>query len=105
MEHIDKRICRTSRQNTFPNARRCDWQRLSYASNVKKSQSFGEHFQRVNHQLMAVKGATLAGLKTVRSHVQALSQCRNTLRQMGLTPVTRPDTDPAAVPHVHCLDR
>jgi prephenate dehydratase len=52
----------------------------------------GEHFQRVNHQLMAVKGATLSGLKTVRSHVQALSQCRNTLRQMGLTPVTRPDT-------------
>ncbi|HVZ03047.1 MAG TPA: prephenate dehydratase [Dongiaceae bacterium] len=52
----------------------------------------GEHFQRVNHQLMAVKGATLAGLKTVRSHVQALSQCRHTLRRMGLTPVTRPDT-------------
>ena len=52
----------------------------------------GEHFQRVNHQLMAPKGATLAGLKTVRSHVQALAQCRNTLRQMGLTPVTRPDT-------------
>jgi prephenate dehydratase len=51
-----------------------------------------EHFQRVNHQLMAVKGATLAGLKTVRSHVQALAQCRNTMRQMGLTPVTRPDT-------------
>jgi prephenate dehydratase len=52
----------------------------------------GEHFQRVNHHLMAPKGATLAGLKTVRSHVQALAQCRNTLRQMGLTPVTRPDT-------------
>jgi prephenate dehydratase len=52
----------------------------------------GEHFQRVNHQLLAPKGATLAGLKTVRSHVQALAQCRNTLRQMGLTPVTRPDT-------------
>jgi len=51
-----------------------------------------EHFQRVNHQLMAVKGAALGSLKTVRSHVQALSQCRNTLRQMGLTPVTRPDT-------------
>jgi prephenate dehydratase len=52
----------------------------------------GEHFQRVNHHLMAVKGATLGGLKTVRSHIQALSQCRNTLRQMGLAPVTRPDT-------------
>jgi prephenate dehydratase len=52
----------------------------------------GEHFQRVNHQLLAVKGATLAGLKTVRSHVQALQQCRHTLREMGLTPVIRPDT-------------
>jgi prephenate dehydratase len=52
----------------------------------------GEHFQRVNHHLLAVKGATLGGLKTVRSHIQALSQCRNTLRQMGLAPVTRPDT-------------
>jgi prephenate dehydratase len=52
----------------------------------------GERFQRVNHQLLAPKGATLAGLKTVRSHVQALAQCRATLRSMGLTPVTRPDT-------------
>jgi prephenate dehydratase len=52
----------------------------------------GERFQRVNHQLLAVKGATLADLKTVRSHIQALAQCRNTLREMGLTPVTRADT-------------
>jgi len=52
----------------------------------------GEKFQRVNHQLMVLKGTKLADLKTVRSHVQALAQCRNTLRSMGLTPVTRPDT-------------
>ena len=52
----------------------------------------GEHFQRVNHQLLGVRGATLASLKTVRSHVQALAQCRNNLRRLGLTPVTRPDT-------------
>jgi len=51
-----------------------------------------EKFQRVNHQLMAVRGTTLKDLKTVRSHVQALAQCRNTLRNMGLTPITRPDT-------------
>jgi prephenate dehydratase len=52
----------------------------------------GERFQRVNHQLLAPKGATIAGLKTVRSHVQALAQCRETLRNMGLTPVIRADT-------------
>jgi prephenate dehydratase len=52
----------------------------------------GEHFQRVNHCLMAPKGATLAGLKTVESHVQALSQCRNFTRQHGLKPVVRADT-------------
>jgi prephenate dehydratase len=52
----------------------------------------GEHFQRVNHQLMGLKGATLGDLKTVRSHVQALNQCRNNLRSLGLTPVIRADT-------------
>jgi prephenate dehydratase len=51
-----------------------------------------EKFQRVNHQLMALKGTVLKDLKTVRSHVQALAQCRNNLRAMNLTPVTRPDT-------------
>jgi prephenate dehydratase len=52
----------------------------------------GEHFQRVNHCLMAPKGATLAGLKTVESHVQALSQCRNFIKRHGLKPVVRADT-------------
>jgi prephenate dehydratase len=57
----------------------------------------GEHFQRVNHQLLAPKGATLAGLKTVASHVQALSQCRNVIRDLGLTPIVSADTAGAAV--------
>lgn len=56
----------------------------------------GEHFQRVNHQLLAPRGATLAGLKTVASHVQALSQCRNVIRDLGLTPVIHADTAGAA---------
>ena len=34
-----------------------------------------EHYQPVWHNLLACKGATAAGLKTVRSHVHALSQC------------------------------
>lgn len=52
----------------------------------------GEHFQRVNHCLLGLKGATLAGLKTVSSHVQALSQCRNFIKQHGLKAIVRADT-------------
>ncbi|MCW2238076.1 prephenate dehydratase [Azospirillum canadense] len=56
----------------------------------------GEHFQRVNHQLLAPKGATLAGLKTVRSHIQALSQCRKMTRELGLQAISHADTAGAA---------
>jgi prephenate dehydratase len=56
----------------------------------------GEHFERVNHQLLAPKGATLDGLEVVRSHVQALSQCRDFIRAHGLTPVVHADTAGAA---------
>jgi prephenate dehydratase len=51
-----------------------------------------EHFQRVNHHLLALPGATIAGLKTVRSHIQGLSQCRRLIRELGLVPVVAADT-------------
>lgn len=56
----------------------------------------GEHFLRVNHQLLGVKGAKIGDLRTVHSHVHALSQCRNTLRTLGFTPVVHADTAGAA---------
>jgi prephenate dehydratase len=56
----------------------------------------GEHFQRVNHHLLAVKGATVADLKVVKSHVHALSQCRNLIRKLGLKAVVAADTAGAA---------
>ena len=56
----------------------------------------GEHFQRVEHHLLAPKGATLAGIKTVRSHVHALSQCRKLLRALGVKAVVAADTAGAA---------
>lgn len=56
----------------------------------------GEHFQKVEHQLLAPPGATLEGLERVHSHVQALSQCRRFLRERGLTPVVHADTAGAA---------
>jgi prephenate dehydratase len=51
-----------------------------------------EYFLRVRHQLMAKPGASLATIKRVMSHTQALGQCRITLRKLGLTPVPEADT-------------
>lgn len=56
----------------------------------------GEHYQRVVHHLLAVPGATLADIKTVRSHIQALTQCRNTIKALGLKPESWNDTASAA---------
>lgn len=56
----------------------------------------GEHFQRVEHQLLAVKGATLGDLKYVHSHVHALNQCRATIQKLGLIPTVHVDTAAAA---------
>src|SRR5258705_10206343 len=51
-----------------------------------------EHFMPVRHQLLAPKGATLADIKTVESHVHALGQCRKVIRKLGVKPVVAADT-------------
>ena len=56
----------------------------------------GEHFQRIDHHLLAVKGGTVEGLTHVHSHVHALNQCRGIIRELGLTPVVHADTAGAA---------
>jgi prephenate dehydratase len=56
----------------------------------------GEHFMRINHQLVALPGAGLDGVREVHSHIQALGQCRQWLRARGLKPVVHADTAGAA---------
>ncbi len=56
----------------------------------------GEHFQKVDHQLLAPKGATRESIREVHSHVQALSQCRKFVRDAGFKPVVHADTAGAA---------
>jgi prephenate dehydratase len=56
----------------------------------------GEHFLPVHFQLMAVKGATLADIKSVESHIHALGQCRTFIRNHGLSAVIAADTAGAA---------
>ena len=52
----------------------------------------GEWFLPVRHQLMAVRGAKLADIKTVESHVHALGQCRRIIRKLGIKPIVAADT-------------
>jgi prephenate dehydratase len=56
----------------------------------------GEHFQRVEHHLLAPPGATLDTLRMVRSHIQALSQCGRVIRALGLSALVHADTAGAA---------
>ncbi len=56
----------------------------------------GEHFERVNHQLLARPGTKLSDIKHVFSHIHALAQCRGTLRDLGVEPHIAPDTAGAA---------
>ena len=55
-----------------------------------------EHFQRVEHCLVALPGASLKTIKTAKSHVQALAQCRNFLKKHGIQPLVHADTAGAA---------
>ena len=56
----------------------------------------GEHYQRVNHHLLGVTGAQIGGLTHVHSHIHALNQCRELIRELGIQPVVRVDTAGAA---------
>jgi prephenate dehydratase len=55
-----------------------------------------EYFLPVQHQLMALKTATLRTVETVESHVHALGQCRNIIRQLGVKAIVAADTAGAA---------
>jgi len=52
----------------------------------------GEYFLPIHFQLLAIKGATLATIKSVYSHVHALGQCRKIIRNIGAKPVITGDT-------------
>ena len=57
-----------------------------------KLQIHSEHFQKVNHFLLAIKGSKLADIKTVRSHVQAIGQCQKIILSHNLKPIISADT-------------
>ncbi|MGB0203625.1 MAG: prephenate dehydratase [Neptuniibacter sp.] len=56
----------------------------------------GEHFEPVNHCLLAPKGSSAQTIKTVSSHPQALAQCDTHIQELGLEPIASLDTAGAA---------
>lgn len=56
----------------------------------------GEHFERVEHCLLARPGATLAGIRRAHSHPMALGQVLKVIKELDLTPVIQADTAGAA---------
>jgi len=58
-------------------------------------QIVGELTLRIRHHLLGVEGASLEGVRTVRSHPQALGQCRRFLREHLPDAETQPMYDTA----------
>ncbi|WP_270937734.1 prephenate dehydratase [Falsiroseomonas oryzae] len=56
----------------------------------------GEHFERVEHCLLAPKGASIATLKRAHSHPMALGQVLKVLKELDLQAVIEADTAGAA---------
>jgi prephenate dehydratase len=56
----------------------------------------GEHFEPVNHCLLAPKGSQLSEIKAVASHPQALAQCYGNIEELGIEPIASLDTAGAA---------
>ena len=56
----------------------------------------GEYFMPIHFQLVGVKGTTLESITSVHSHIHALGQCRNIVRDNGWRSVVAGDTAGAA---------
>jgi len=56
----------------------------------------GEHFQRIDHHLLAVPGTKIDDITHIHSHVHALNQCRGLVKKLGVEPVVHADTAGAA---------
>jgi prephenate dehydratase len=56
----------------------------------------GEHFQRVNHMLLGMPGATIEGLTEVHAHPMGLAQCRQLINRHGLKRMQHADNAGAA---------
>ena len=57
-----------------------------------KLQVYAEHFHKVSHNLLGIKGSKIKDIKTVRSHSQAIGQCQKIILDNNLKPIISADT-------------
>jgi prephenate dehydratase len=57
-----------------------------------KLQIHAEHFQKVTHYLLGIKGSKMKDIRTVRSHSQAIGQCNQIILDNKLKPIIAADT-------------
>ena len=57
-----------------------------------KLQIHAEHFQKVTHNLLGIKGSKIKDIRTVRSHSQAIGQCRKIIMDNNLKEIISADT-------------
>ena len=57
-----------------------------------KLQIYAEHFQKVEHNLIAKKDSQLKDIKFVRSHAQAIGQCQKIIMQNNYKTIISADT-------------
>jgi len=57
-----------------------------------KLQIVGEHFQKIEHCLLSVKGSSIKSIVSAYSHPQGLAQCRNSLQKLQINPIAQFDT-------------
>ena len=57
-----------------------------------KLQIHAEHFQKVKHNLLGVKGSKIKDIRTVRSHSQAIGQCSKIILSNNLKAIISADT-------------
>jgi prephenate dehydratase len=53
---------------------------------------YGEHFQKIEHNLLGQLGSKISDIKNIFSHAQALSQCSNFIKKNNLVEHIRADT-------------
>ena len=57
-----------------------------------KLQIIGEHYQKIEHCLLSLRGSSISNIVSAYSHPQGLAQCRNSLKELHINPVAQFDT-------------
>ena len=65
---------------------------IHYVIPKNKLQIHAEHFQKVTHNLLGIKGSKIKDIKTVRSHAQALGQAQRFISDNKLISIISADT-------------